>query len=100
FFPKGEGSGPMAKKKHTPMIVDIPENSDFSIHNIPFGIFSTPDRTPRVGVAVGDHLLDLVELAQLEVFAFNTAVLARDSLNDFISLGKQRTKRAGKNMQQ
>src|SRR5690606_4044320 len=81
------------------MIVDIPENSDFSIHNIPFGIFSTPDRTPRVGVAVGDHILDLVELAQLDVFEFNTAVLARDSLNDFISLGKEVTKRARKKIQ-
>ncbi len=81
------------------MIIDIPENSDFSIHNIPFGIFSTPDRTPRVGVAVGDHILDLVELAHLDVFEFNTAVLDRDSLNDFIALGKEITKRTRKKIQ-
>lgn len=81
------------------MIIDIPENSDFSIHNIPFGIFSTPDRTPRVGVAVGDHILDLVELAQLDVFEFNTAVLDRDSLNDFIALGKGVTTKARKEIQ-
>ncbi|MEL6484126.1 MAG: fumarylacetoacetase, partial [Bacteroidota bacterium] len=41
------------------MIIDIPKNSDFSIHNLPFGIFSTADRSPRSGVAVGEHILDL-----------------------------------------
>src|SRR5690606_38388266 len=81
------------------MIIDIPENSDFSIHNIPFGIFSTPDRTPRGCVAVSDYILDLVELAHLDVFEFNTAVLDRDSLNDFIALGKEITKRTRKKIQ-
>ncbi|WP_067037821.1 fumarylacetoacetase [Allomuricauda sp. CP2A] len=81
------------------MIINIPENSDFSIHNIPFGIFSTTDRSPRVGVAVGDHILDLAAVAELDVFEFNTAVLEKDTLNDFISLGKEITTRVRKKIQ-
>ena len=34
------------------MIIDISPQSDFSIHNIPFGIFSTENTKPRVGVAM------------------------------------------------
>ena len=70
------------------MIGHINENSDFSIYNIPFGIFSTTDRSPRAGVAIGEHILDLVAVAELEVFDFNTAVLEKNTLNDFIDLGK------------
>jgi fumarylacetoacetase len=81
------------------MIINIPENSDFSIHNIPFGIFSTEDRSPRVGVAIGEHILDLAAVAELDVFDFNTAVLEKDTLNDFIALGKEITKRVRKNIQ-
>lgn len=81
------------------MIIDIPENSDFSIHNIPFGIFSTKDRSPRAGVAVGEHILDLAAVAELDVFDFNTALLEKDTLNDFIALGKEITTRVRKNIQ-
>lgn len=81
------------------MIIEIPENSDFSIHNIPFGIFSTKDRSPRIGVAVGKHILDLAAVAELDVFDFNTALLEKDTLNDFISLGKEITTRVRKKIQ-
>jgi len=81
------------------MIIEIPENSDFSIHNIPFGIFSTKDRSPRVGVAVGEHILDLAAVADLDVFDFNTALLEKDTMNDFISLGKEITTRVRKKIQ-
>ena len=54
--------------KKTNMVIEIPENSAFSIHNIPFGIFSTPGTEPRVGVAIGDHILDLAGLSDLGVF--------------------------------
>lgn len=70
------------------MIIDIPQHSDFSIHNIPFGIFSTAERSARVGVAIGDHILDLVAVAELGVFKFDTTVLSQSTLNAFIALGK------------
>ena len=81
------------------MIINIPAHSDFSIHNIPFGIFSTPDRSPRAGVAVGEHILDLAAVAELDVFDFNTAVLEKSTLNDFISLGKEITKKVRRDIQ-
>ena len=73
------------------MIVDIPQESDFSIYNIPFGICSTADRTPRVGVAIGAHILDLAAVAELGVFEFDSSVLHQSALNDFIALGKRIT---------
>ncbi|MEW2920214.1 fumarylacetoacetase [Muricauda sp. ANG21] len=81
------------------MIIEIPENSDFSIHNIPFGIFSTQDRSPRVGVAIGEQILDLAALAEFDVFEFNTALLEKDTLNDFISLGKEITTKVRRKIQ-
>lgn len=35
---------------------------DFPIQNLPFGIFSPPGESPRGGVAIGDHILDLAAL--------------------------------------
>lgn len=82
------------------MIINIPENSDFSIHNIPFGIFSTIDRSKRAGVAVGEHILDLVALHGLGVFDFDGAVLESDDLNAFIALGKEITSKVRTDIQQ
>ena len=81
------------------MIINIPENSDFSIHNIPFGIFSAKDKSPRAGVAIGEHILDLAAVAELDVFNFNTAVLEREDLNDFIALGKEITSKVRTDIQ-
>ena len=67
------------------MIIEIPENSDFSIQNIPFGIFETSNKGPRAGVAIGDYIIDLAELSDLGVFDFETSVLKKETLNDFIS---------------
>ena len=39
--------------------------SDFPIQNLPYGVFSAKDGlAPRVGVAIGDYVLDLWQLAQ------------------------------------
>lgn len=81
------------------MIINIPSNSDFSIHNIPFGIFSTENTAPRVGVAVGDHVLDLAAVAELGVFDFDTNVLKQSTLNDFIALGKSVTNKVRTDIQ-
>ncbi len=75
-------------------MIDIPKNSDFSIHNLPFGIFSTPNTSPRVGVAIGTYILDLAALGKLNVFNFDLTVLEQPQLNDFIALGKETTSQA------
>jgi fumarylacetoacetase len=33
--------------------------SDFPIQNLPFGLFAFANRGPRVGVAIGDMILDV-----------------------------------------
>ncbi len=74
--------------------IDIPKNSDFSIHNIPFGIFSTKDSKKRMGTAIGDMILDLKLSSDLGVFDnlnFDFNVFENEHLNDFISLGKSIT---------
>jgi fumarylacetoacetase len=45
-------------------------NTDFPIQNLPFGVFrkGSPRENPRVGVAIGDHVLDLKECAHLQLF--------------------------------
>ena len=74
--------------------VDIPENSDFSIHNIPFGIFFSEKIGARVGVSIGDKILDLVKAFDLGIFqnfSFDRNVFDNNYLNDFISLVKLTT---------
>jgi fumarylacetoacetase len=69
--------------------VDIDPASDFPIQNLPYGVFSTTDGlAPRVGAAIGDHVLDLWELEQdcrLEVG--DLGVFAAPTLNPFMALG-------------
>ncbi|NKI30662.1 fumarylacetoacetase [Croceivirga thetidis] len=81
------------------MIIHIPENSDFSIHNIPFGIFSTKNRSKRAGVAIGEHILDLAEVHKLNVFDFDSSVLNQEFLNAFIALGKSVTSKVRSDIQ-
>lgn len=81
------------------MIINIPSNSDFSIHNIPFGIFSTAGTNPRAGVAIGDHVLDLEAVGQLGLFDFDISVLSQPFLNDFIALGKKTTSKVRTDIQ-
>ncbi len=73
------------------MLVNIPQNSGFSIHNLPYGIFSTSGTSPRVGVAVGEYILDLAAVAALKVFDFDPVVFRQPYLNDFMGLGKKVT---------
>jgi len=75
------------------MQIQIPEHSDFSIHNLPFGIFSTADRKKRVGIAIGDHIIDLSELVGSGIIDIDPSIFRQDFLNKFIELGKPVTNR-------
>jgi fumarylacetoacetase len=44
--------------------VEVAPDSDFPIQNLPYGVFSTDDAGKRVGVAIGDFVLDLAEVAK------------------------------------
>jgi fumarylacetoacetase len=69
----------------------IPVDADchFPIQNLPYGVFSAKDgSSPRVGVAIGDYVLDLWQLAQDCRFdVVEPAVFAAPHLNPFMALG-------------
>ena len=70
--------------------IDIPEHSDFSIYNIPFGIGKLGDAT-FVCTRIGDQVLNLYQLSQTGFFKGIVAdndVFNQSSLNAFIALGK------------
>ena len=83
--------------------VHIPKNSDFSIYNIPFGIFSHGSNQPRIGIAIGDQVLDLVISNKLGIFKhinFDEHVLSQNYLNKFIALGKTKTSEIRRTIQE
>jgi fumarylacetoacetase len=69
--------------------IPVDSASDFPIQNLPYSVFSTAaSPTPRVGVAIGDYVLDLWELEQdcrIVVGAFG--VFSAPTLNPFMALG-------------
>jgi len=74
--------------------IDIPKDSDFSIYNLPFGIFSSKNISKRIGVAVGNKVIDLLACNDLNIFEdlnIDNSIFENDFLNDFINLGKNKT---------
>ena len=72
--------------------IAVPAESHFPIQNLPFGVFSTEDRAkPRVGVAIGDQILDLSVLEAKGLLPLPTgadAVFDQENVNAFIALGR------------
>ena len=69
--------------------VAVDPASDFPIQNLPYGVFSTDDGlAPRVGVAIGEYVLDLWQLAQdCRIDGVELGVFAASTLNPFMALG-------------
>jgi fumarylacetoacetase len=69
--------------------IDVDPTSDFPIQNLPYGVFSAKDGlAPRVGVAIGDYVLDLWQLQQDCRFDLaDDGVFSASSLNAFMALG-------------
>ncbi len=65
----------------------LPDGSPFGVHALPYGIFSTADEDPRVGVAIGEYVLDLAPVAAEESLD-GAHVFAEGSLNPFLALGR------------
>ncbi|VDN50570.1 unnamed protein product [Dracunculus medinensis] len=72
------------------MFLEYPVDCEFPIENLPYGVFSTPqDKRRRIGVAIGDYVLDLSIIKHL----FNSKnlinhqnVFEEETLNAFMSL--------------
>ncbi|CAN5502850.1 fumarylacetoacetase [soil metagenome] len=74
--------------------IEVLPNSDFPIQNLPFGIFKTQSSSPRVGIAIGDQVLDLAilnKLGFLDKLKIDNSIFTNQYLNDFIALGKSTT---------
>jgi fumarylacetoacetase len=69
--------------------IEVAPDSHFPIQNLPYGAFSAKDGlAPRIGVAIGDYVLDLWQLAQDCRFdVVEPAVFAAPQLNPFMALG-------------
>jgi fumarylacetoacetase len=71
--------------------VPVAPDSHFPIQNLPYGVFRRAGDCPRIGVAIGDHVLDLAVLEAAGLFETpalrGRAVFGQATLNDFMSLG-------------
>ena len=72
--------------------VDVPNDSHFPIHNLPYGIFRpSAGLAPRIGVAIGDAVLDLSVLADRGFLNGRKLgggdALRQPTLNAFMALG-------------
>ena len=72
--------------------IDVRRDSHFPVQNLPFGIFKSKQGTPRVGVAIGEYVLDLSILEELGHFRSpefqDRHVFSQDCLNAFLALGR------------
>ena len=83
--------------------VEVPKNSDFTIYNLPFGVFKNKKLSPRIGIAIGDKIVDLSVLDQEGFFSamfLPEGIFLKDSLNELIALGKTQTKKIRERVQQ
>ena len=75
--------------------IDLAEDEAFGLDNLPYGVFSTQGTDPRVGVRVGEWVLDAGAVARIGRDAVGvgkgpdlTAAWERPSLNAFLELGR------------
>jgi fumarylacetoacetase len=66
--------------------VDVPEGCHFPVQNLPYGVFARPGEPPRVGVAIGEQVLDLAGLAHAGLLQEHPW-FAGSSLNAFMAAG-------------
>ncbi len=71
--------------------ISIPSDSDFTLHNIPFGVFSTEGHA-RAGTAIGNQVLDLAVLHEsglLDGLDLPQRIFEDTVLNAYMALGKK-----------
>jgi fumarylacetoacetase len=73
---------------HPTSWVEGATGSLFDVDNLPYGVFSAGDEPPRVGVRIGEHVLDLAPVAAGEMLEV-AHVLEAASLNPLLEQGRQ-----------
>jgi fumarylacetoacetase len=80
--------------------LEVAENSDFPIQNIPFGIIQKGNADPVAATRIGDYVINLAVLAENAIFQSlelnDISVFFESNLNAFISLGKDETSKVRK----
>ena len=71
--------------------IPVPENSDFPIQNIPFGIAKSGKKV-FVATRIGDTVINLYKIAKLDYFDVDAEVFNTQKLNKMMLLGKQFTR--------
>ena len=82
--------------------VEIPNGSHFPLENLPFGVFKPRDAAARVGVALGELIVDLSVLeakGHLSLDAQSGPVFSQDGLNAFLALGRPAWKKTRESLQ-
>src|SRR5437764_6674147 len=73
--------------------IEVSPDSHFPLENRPCGVFQPRQGKPRVGVAIGDLIIDLSALEELGHFRSpefqNQRVFSEESLNSFLRLGRR-----------
>ena len=73
----------MVESSWVPAAADTP----YDVTNLPYGVFTRGDEDARVGVRIGDFVLDLAPLAASEMLD-GAHVFESGSLNAFLALGR------------
>jgi len=72
--------------------IDVPRDSDFPLENLPFGVFKPGQGSARIGVALGDLVVDLSVLEEAGHFKGpqfgDGSLFSEDALNKFLALGR------------
>ncbi|ETO04994.1 hypothetical protein RFI_32404 [Reticulomyxa filosa] len=94
----------MAQSPNPSSWVKVSSDSHFSIQNLPYGVFEKANGDRHIGVAIGDHILDLYEVAKAGYFEKSTHLAGGRSflqreLNEFMGLGRPAWKEARKIIQ-
>ncbi len=67
--------------------VDGAAGSSYDVDNLPYAVFAIDDEPPRVGVRIGDHVVDLAPVAAAEMLEISH-VFEAPSLNPLLELGR------------
>jgi len=74
--------------------VEVADNSEFPIQNLPFGIAKIKNENPQVVSRIGDYVVNMSILAEHGFFddlGIDLLVFEKSTLNDFIRSGKAKT---------
>lgn len=76
--------------------VEVKQNSDFPIQNLPLGVFKTEQLKPRVGMRIGEFVIDMKSLqvlGYLDNLPFSPNAFDSSSLNLLMKKGKLASRR-------